>query len=354
MSKGHTRAGTDCGGTDASPSGLGLPGDRSPDAQGIASYLDAWAGDDRDRTAAARVVVAVAAAAVPVARRLAQGELPGDPKRSVGVNTAGDTQKALDVAAHEHFVHALTAAGARAILSEETEEVIAGARDGTVSVAIDPIDGSGSIGIGAPLGTLFAIYPAAEGGDDFLVSGRAMLGAGYVSFGHSVDLGFSLGDGVVIATLDPADGTFRVVDTKVRLPHDASEIAFNASVARHWQPGVRAYVDDCIAGRDGPRGRDVNMRWLAAAVGELHRILRRGGMFFYVADRRPGYEAGRLRLVYEANPIAFLCEQAGGAATDGVRPILDLLPETLHSNVPLVFGCAGEVATFGRYAARDA
>ena len=121
--------------------------------------------------------------------------------------------------------------------------------------------------------------------------------------------------------------------------------------SRHWAPGVQAYVADCLAGSDGPRGRDFNMRWLAAAVGDLHRILRQGGLFFYAADRRPGNEAGRLRLLYEAIPIAFLCEQAGGAATDGARPILDRTPTAVHQQVPLIFGSAAEVETFGRYAA---
>jgi fructose-1,6-bisphosphatase I len=180
-----------------------------------------------------------------------------------------------------------------------------------------------------------------------------MLAAGYISFGHSVDLGFSIGEGVVIATLDPADGKFRIVADSVQIKAETSEIAYNASNQRHWSRGVRAYIEDCYAGREGPRGSDINMRWLAAAVGELHRILRRGGMFFYVGDGRPDFSDGRLRLTYEGNPIAFLCEQAGGAATDGVRPILDITPRTLHQFTPLVFGAVGEVETFGRYAARD-
>ncbi|MCA8881457.1 MAG: class 1 fructose-bisphosphatase [Rhodobacteraceae bacterium] len=337
---------------------LRLSGDTASAAPTIDAYLrDRAQSDpaqsDPARAKAAEVIAAIASASVPLARRLAQGELPGDPKRKVGVNSAGDSQKALDMAAHDHFVAVLIAAGVRAILSEEAEDMIPGAAEGLVSVAIDPIDGSGSIGIGAPLGTLFAIYPASDAGDEFRMSGRSLLAAGYVSFGHSVDFGFSLGDGVVIATLDPASNVFRVVVEDARLPLEASEIAYNASLYWHWRPGVQAYVDDCLAGRDGPRERDFNMRWLAAAVGELHRILRRGGMFFYVADKRKGYREGRLRLIYEAVPIAFLCEAAGGAATDGARPILDLVPETLHQNIPLVFGCADEVATFATYAARD-
>jgi fructose-1,6-bisphosphatase I len=218
---------------------------------------------------------------------------------------------------------------------------------------MDPIDGSSSIGVGALLGTLFAVLPAKGGTEFYRQPGRAILAAGYVSYGHSVDLGFSIGDGVTIATYDPAARVFRVVAEHVSIPAQTSEIAFNASVQRHLAPGARAYVEDCLAGGEGPRGRDFNMRWLAAAVGDLQRILRRGGMFFYAADRRPGYGKGRLRLVYEANPIAFLCEQAGGAATDGTRRILDIVPEALHQHTPLVFGSADEVETFARYAARD-
>jgi fructose-1,6-bisphosphatase I len=331
---------------------LALPDDRASTALTVGDYLRRWAGKDAHRGAVAAVVAAFTEAAEPLARRLAAGALPGDPTRNVGTNKAGDAQKALDVAAHDYFVRLLTTAGARNILSEEAEEVIPGEVDGMVSVAVDPIDGSGSIGIGAPLGTRFGIYPAGDG-SEFLQPGRTMLAAGYLSFGHSVDLGFSVGEGVVIATLDPADGKFRIVADSVRLKAETSEIAYNASNQRHWARGVRAYIEDCYAGRDGPRGSEINMRWLAAAVGELHRILRRGGMFFYVGDERPDFAEGRLRLNYEGNPIAFLCEQAGGAATDGIRPILDITPRTPHQFTPLVFGAAREVEAFGRYVARD-
>lgn len=330
---------------------LALPGDGAPSGALVSDLLALWAGDDPTRRAVAAIIAAVAEAAGPVAHRLARGEVPGDPKRVVGVNSAGDRQKALDVATHDFFVAKLIAAGAASVLSEEEEAVIPGAPGGLVAVAIDPIDGSGSIGIGAPLGTLFGVYP---GKGEFPRPGREMLAAGYLSFGHTVDMGFSVGDGVVIATLDPAEGVFRIVVERVALRPEASMIAYNALNHRHWAPGVRAYVEDIQAGKDGPRGREFNMRWLAAAVGELHRILRQGGMFFYVADSRPGNEGGRLRLAYEAAPIAFLCEQAGGAATDGAVPILDLTPEHAHAHVPLVFGAKGEVETFGRYAARTA
>ena len=290
------------------------------------------------------LIETVASAAIPLAGRLAQGSLPGDPTAIVGTNDSGDRQKALDLAAHEHLVAALRTASVHAVLSEEAQEVIALSDDGLFDVAIDPIDGSDSIGIGAPLGLLFAVFP--RGG--FLRSGRELVAAGYVSFGHTVDMAFSVGDGVTMATLDPVAGAFRVTDVGITLPADTGVIAWNASNVRHWPQGLQRYAADCVAGTDGPRGREFNMRWLAAAVCELHRIMRRGGLFLYPADRRKGYEEGRLRLTYEAFPIAFLVEQAGGVATDGRDLILDRIPLRLHQHTALIFGSRNEVAVLQR------
>lgn len=318
---------------DAGPSG-GLLGDHLAPLGGPAS-----------------VIAAIAGAVPSLAARLAAGLIPGDPSALVGVNDSGDRQKALDVGAHQHMLEALGAAGVRLVRSEEAEEVAVLNSGGAWDVAIDPIDGSGSIGIGAPLGLLFSILPAAPEG--FLRSGRSVVGAGYVSFGHSCDFGFSLGNGVHIATLDQSIGQFRLTHADLRLADQAKVIAYNASNERHWPVGLQAWARDLRAGRDGPRGQDFNMRWLAAAVGELHRILLQGGTFLYPADRRKGYERGRLRLLYEAVPIAFLIEQAGGQATDGQRPILDRVPVSLHENTPLIFGAADEVATIARYLTED-
>lgn len=295
------------------------------------------------------IILAIAHAVPALARRLAAGHLPGDPAMVVGLNDSGDRQKAIDVAAHVHMAAALRAAGVRQMLSEEAAEVEELNADGAWDVAIDPIDGSGSIGIGAPLGVLFSILPASPEG--FLRSGRDVTAAGYVSFGHSCDFGFSLGRGVTVATFDAEAGLFRVVRREVRLGPDADTIAFNGSNTRHWPDGLQRYAHAVLSGRDGVLARDFNMRWLAAAVGELHRILLLGGMFMYPADRRPGYERGRLRLVYEAVPIAFLVEQAGGEATDGMTAILDKVPGSLHENTPLYFGARNDVRLAGRYLA---
>ena len=286
------------------------------------------------------IVLAIADALPPLAARLAAGRLHGDPEAVVGTNDSGDRQKALDVAAHDHMIAALRTTGVRSVLSEEAEAVIELNPGGAFDVAIDPIDGSGSIGIGAPLGMLFSVLPAAS--DGFLRTGRAVVAAGYASFGHSVDFGWSTGQGVHVATLH--DGVFHVSRRDLRLKPAASTIAYNASNERHWPDGLQAWARDLRAGRDGPRGRDFNMRWLAAAVGELHRILLKGGAFLYPADARPGYENGRLRLIYECVPIAFLMEQAGGAASDGQGPILDRKPVGLHDMTPLIFGATEEVA----------
>ena len=298
----------------------------------------------------AAIVLAIANAQPPLAARLAAGRMHGDPEAIVGVNDSGDKQKALDVAAHDHMIAVLRAAGVRQVLSEEAEEVITLNPGGDWDVAMDPIDGSGSIGIGAPLGMLFSILPAAPEG--FLRDGRAVVAAGYASFGHSVDFGWSLGDGVHIATWDAEAGAFRVTRENVMLKPTASTIAYNASNERHWAPRLQAWVADLRAGKDGPRGRDFNMRWLAAAVAELHRILLKGGAFLYPADRRPGYENGRLRLIYECVPIAFLVEQAGGLASDGTQPIRYRKPIALHDMTPLIFGAKDEVETILDYLAR--
>lgn len=320
---------------------LALPGDTPPGRP-----LEAWFSEQVSKgsdPALVDILRRIAGAAPALATRLALGRIAGDPARLVGQNTGGDAQKALDVAAHDHLIDALRGASVAAVLSEEAEGIETLDRDGRFAVAMDPIDGSGSIGIGAPLGALFVVFPASDGGSAFRLPGRRAVAAAYVSFGHSTDIGLSFGDGLCLATLDPRDDWFHVTDTDLRLPETANMIALNGSNERHWPAGLQRYAAELRSGRDGPRGEDANMRWLAAAVGELHRILLKGGAFLYPADTRKGYENGRLRLLYEAIPIAFLVEAAGGAATDGIRPILDIVPDHLHQNTPLCFGVRQEI-----------
>lgn len=311
--------------------------------------LPAYLARQKYAGGAAAIVLALAQALPPLADRVSAEALRGEPGAIVGINKSGDEQKALDAEAHDLMIDVLRRAGVRQVLSEEAEEVIQLNAEGRFDVAIDPIDGSGNIGVGAPLGMLFSILPASQGG--FLRSGRAVVAAGYASFGHSTDIGFSLGEGVTIAVFDRSLGEFRVTRERLRLSPSTRSVAYNASNERHWPEGLRRYVRDLLAGREGPRGKDFNMRWLAAAVGDLHRILLKGGAFMYPADGRPGYARGHLRLVYEAVPIAFLMEQAGGLATNGRTPILDLVPDELHEKTPLLFGAAGEIETLCAYLA---
>ncbi|WP_108502889.1 class 1 fructose-bisphosphatase [Paracoccus indicus] len=318
---------------------LHLPNDSAPTGPLLADMLSA--------TGLEGVVLAIAQALPPLAQRLAAGRLHGDPDAIVGTNDSGDKQKALDVAAHDHMIAALRAAGVRQVLSEEAEQIVALNPDGAFDVAIDPIDGSGSIGIGAPLGLLFTVLPA--GPEGFLRKGRDIVAAGYASFGHSVDFGWSVGQGVHVATFDAEVGAFRIARQNLTLPAKAKTFAWNASNERHWSAPLQRWVADLRMGSDGPQGRNVNMRWLAAAVGDMHRILMQGGVFLYPADARPGYENGRLRLIYECVPMAYLAEQAGGRATNGQIDILDVVPTELHQMSAIFFGTASEIDLIHTY-----
>ncbi len=329
-----------------------LPNDRVSPAPTLAEWLKLWVSQDIDpnfgRADIADIIAAIAGVAGPLADRLALGAIDGDPTAIVGTNDSGDNQKALDVAAHDYFVQVLRHVSVRDILSEEAEGIIALNPAGKFNIAMDPIDGSGSIGIGAQLGMFFCIFPGKGG---FLRSGRDIVAAGYISFGHSIDFAFSLGDGLMMATYDRRVEAFRVTDTNMRMPEKASVLAYNASNTRNWPHGLQRYIDDCLAGKSGPRGRSFNMRWLAAAVGDLHRILRQGGVFLYPGDSREGFAKGRLRLTYEAFPMAYLIEQAGGAASDGTMPILDRVPDALHEHTPLIFGSVDELELIHSYLA---
>jgi fructose-1,6-bisphosphatase I len=324
---------------------LYLPGD-TPSA--AAPTLSDWCASTSADPALTAIVQAIAAAAIPLGTRLALGSLPGDPAAIVGRNDSGDQQKALDLAAHDHMVDALRGCAIATLVSEEAAEPIAMTAGAPYDIAIDPIDGSGSIGIGAPLGLLYAIFPAAA---DQCRKGTDVIAAGYVSFGHSIDMGISLGDGVTILTLDPRDGSWRVSQNAAQVPETTKFIAFNASNMRNMATGLQLYLKHTQQGADGPRGGNTNMRWIAAAVGDLHRILIQGGVFLYPADTRPGYGEGHLRLLYEAFPMAFLMEQAGGAATDGTTPILQRTAADVHAKTPLIFGSKDEVARIATYLA---
>lgn len=314
------------------------------------AWLAVWAGGDKVRGEARAAILAIAAAGDAIAHRIARGPLGGGLGVTVGANSDGDAQKALDIWANDCLVAALRDAGVRAVASEELAQPLDLGSGGSISVAIDPLDGSSNIDTNVAIGTIFSLLPARTGGaGDFLQPGSAQIAAGYILYGPHVALMLTVGDGTQAFALDPGTGAFALVDEDVQAPARSSEYAINASNYRHWSAKVRAYVDDCVAGADGPREADCNMRWIASLVAECHRILIRGGIFLYPRDLRKGYENGRLRLVYEANPIAFLIEQAGGKAFDGQTRMLDVVPASLHQRVPLMFGSADEVDRLARY-----
>lgn len=301
--------------------------------------------------AIARVLECLAATAARLAGRIARGGLDEDLGGAAGTNSDGDAQKALDVIADEAFLAALRAGGdVRHYASEEQDSVVGLTPTGTLAVAIDPLDGSSNIDTNVSIGTIFGIYPAADTPEaSFLRPGRELLASGYVIYGPQCALMVTTGSGVQRHVLDPSSGRFRCVGPVAPVAADSTEFAINASNYRHWSKPIRAYIDDRIAGTDGPAGTDFNMRWIASLVAETHRILTRGGIFLYPADSRKGYERGRLRYVYECAPIAFVIEQAGGRATDGERAILDARPDALHARTPFVFGSANKVSRVATY-----
>ena len=290
----------------------------------------------------------LAASTIALAGRIARGGALG---AEAGANTGGDTQKALDIIADDMARDALAGSAVRFFASEEQAGVVELNPAGTLALVIDPLDGSSNIDTNVSIGTIFGIYPAGATAEaSVLRPARELLASGYAIFGPQCWLVLRLGGGASVKyLLDPDAGRFRLIGPVGPIPAESSEYAINASNYRHWPAPIRAYVDDRVAGTEGPAGRDFNMRWIASLVAETHRILTRGGIFLYPADRRKGYGNGRLRLVYECGPIAHLVEGAGGRATDGINPILDKLPAGLHERTPFVFGSAAKVARVATY-----
>lgn len=294
--------------------------------------------------AVAAAVDAIAAAAIEIADLICSGDLADASGLTTGRNSDGDLQRDLDVQADAILRRYLTRAPIAALASEEMREPQIGNRDAKICVAFDPLDGSSNIDINMTVGTIFSILPAP---DDlalaFYQRGSAQLAAGFITYGPQTSLVLTLGDGVDIFTLDRKTGCFRLARSAVQISETCEEFAINASNRRHWDPPVRAFIDECLAGVEGPANHNFNMRWVGSLVAEAYRILTRGGVFLYPSDARPGYGDGRLRLTYEAHPMAMLIEQAGGSASTGRERILDLAAESLHQRVPLIMGSSNAV-----------
>ena len=305
----------------------------------LRSYFDQSAAQTPHGPAVGEVIMAIAAAAVDLAALIADGPLAGITGQNGGINTDGDQQKDIDVAADEMMRRAMRTAPVAAVLSEEAALPETLDPDAPLCVAIDPLDGSANLENNVSVGTIFSIRP--KGNDilsTFFEPGTAQCAAGFVVYGPQTTLVLALNARVDIFILDRRGGQFMLVRQGVQVAADTPEFAINASNRRHWHGPVRAYIDECLAGTNGDRGADFNMRWIGSLVAESLRILVRGGVFLYPADARPGYREGRLRLLYEAHPMALVMEWAGGAATTGRRRILELGAKTPHQRVPLIMG----------------
>jgi fructose-1,6-bisphosphatase I len=277
-------------------------------------------------------------------------------------NVQGEVQKKLDVIANDVLIRSNEWAGHLAgMASEEMEDIYripARYPLGKYLLVFDPLDGSSNTDVNISVGTIFSILRAPVAArearmEDFLQPGVRQVCAGYALYGPSTMLVLTTGHGVNGFTLDRDVGEFVLTHPGMRIPPDTREFAINASNERFWEPPVQRYVDECLAGRTGPRGADFNMRWIASMVAEVHRILNRGGVFMYPRDTKDPSRPGRLRLMYEANPMSFIVEQAGGVASTGSERILELQPAELHQRVPVILGSRNEVERIVRYHAED-
>ena len=311
----------------------------------LANYLNTHASNP----ALNDVITTVTDVGKTISQLLRKGALADILGEAGNQNVQGEEQKKLDVLANDLLLEALAnnthCAG---VASEELDDATPANADGSLLVLFDPLDGSSNIDINMAVGTIFSILPYQRQGQvsensDFLQAGNQQLAAGYLLYGTSTVLALTITDNVVMFSLDPDSNDYVLIEEDVQIDVDTSEYAINASNYRYWQAPMQQYIDELIAGKTGVRGRDFNTRWVAAMVGDVHRILCRGGLFTYPFDTKDANKAGKLRLMYEANPMSLLIERAGGAATDAVQRILDIEPKDIHQRVPVVLGSKNEV-----------
>ena len=300
----------------------------------------------------------VARACKRIGYAVSRGAIDGVLGEAGSSNVQGEAQKKLDVIANEALLEANEWGGnLAAMASEEMDHPYTIPHrypKGEFLLLFDPLDGSSNIDVNVSIGTIFSVLRLPEGVGEpqeahFLQPGTKQVAAGYAVYGPSTLLVLTVGDGVACFTLDKEIGSWWLTTERMQVPEQTREFAINASNARHWQAPVKRYVDELLAGRDGPRGVDFNMRWVASMVADVHRVLCCGGIFMYPRDNRDPDKPGKLRLLYEANPMSFLVEQAGGAATNGTQRIMDVVPSTLHERVAVILGSKSEVERVTAY-----
>ena len=294
----------------------------------------------------------VARACKSISHAVNKGALGGVLGSAHSENVQGEVQKKLDIIANEVLIEANEWGGhLAAMASEEMDSIYVVPNrypQGEYLLLFDPLDGSSNIDVNVSIGTIFSVLKKPENSDkvseaDFLQAGHAQVAAGYCVYGPQTTLVLTVGDGVAMFTLDREQGSFVLTQENLSIPEDTREFAINMSNMRHWDKPVSDYIAECLAGKDGPRGKDFNMRWVASMVADVHRILTRGGVFMYPWDKREPQKPGKLRLMYEANPMSWLVEQAGGMATNGRERILDIQPTQLHERVSVFLGSKNEV-----------
>ncbi len=312
----------------------------------LKEYLSNWTLEGRTRGQVAETVLALAEASIDLSELIGRGALGAKLGRVIARAGELDEQKEIDILANDLIVDALQGLPVAALASEEAELPIAIQKDAALLVATDPLDGSSNVDANVSVGTIFSIlprHPSSDGEAAFLRPGSHQLAAGFLVYGPQTVLVLTVGHGTQIFTLDRMTRVFHLTTRNVSIPPEAAEYAINASNARHWDDPIRIYIHDCENGANGPRGHDFNMRWTGSPVADVYRILTRGGIYLYPADRRKGFHQGRIRLMYEANPLSWIVEQAGGRATTGRDRVLDVVPASLHQKTPLICGSRDEV-----------
>lgn len=316
----------------------------------LKSCLNEWAKNENVRQDIASTILALSAACIDISKLLLGGSLSAPLDATTGKRTGVDMQKQIDVIANDILLEAVRKAPVASVASEELDDAVLLNENAPLCVALDPIDGSSNLTTNAPVGTIFSILPFSKAASNlnvnmpFFRKGMDQVAAGFFVYGPQTVLALTVGAGTDLFTLDLADGVLKRTDHNIKIPAATTEYAINASNFRHWDQPIRTYVIDCNSGKTGPREKDFNMRWTASPVAEFYRILKRGGIFLYPGDLRPGYKDGRLRATYEANPLAFIIEQAGGAASTGHERIMEVVPSSLHQHIPVVSGSREEVA----------
>lgn len=297
------------------------------------------------------VLLSVVSACTEINAKVRLGALAGVLGMAGTGNIQGEDQKKLDVIANNIMIDTLKANPAVAgLASEEEDTFVSAGENGRYLVLFDPLDGSSNIDVNISVGTIFSILAKPEGAlatESFLQTGRQQLAAGYVLYGPQTQLVFTFGHGVYVFTLN-AENEFVLTKENPKVPESTKEFAINMSNRRHWLPPVQQYVDELLAGETGTRGKNYNMRWVASMVAEIHRILMRGGVFMYLQDKRDPSKPGKLRLMYEANPMALILEQAGASASNAYQAMLDIQPESLHQRVAVIMGSSEEVDYLNR------